>query len=332
MARTEYSFNYSNNGRSGAPKWYSCKRTTVFICSFNIAIALYVFHYLYTSVYSYPYQVSHKAISYTPDQIRKMEESVQMRIDSEPIKLIEMVKEIKKQFNGEDVVQLPQPLKQKLRDELVEVLRAANANGNTTLQNEAVQRWRKQKVKEVKRLIRGKSSNSTILPEEAGILARALKSKWAELLDDIGLWIPVNIINTEHNDKPEGEDDFDDTILAGRRLPPECNVELHTDFGGQAVKWGLTHHKESAYDCCQACLDHAKNAKPNELKCNIWVYCPVEEGCHSPDIYEHKLQECWLKYDEKPKVNYKDMYSENYRNRHPNAPMFVPWVSGVITS
>ena len=88
----------------------------------------------------------------------------------------------------------------------------------------------------------------------------------------------------------------DDKILAGRRLPPECNVELHTDYGGQAVKWGLTHHKESAYECCQACLDHARNAKPNEVKCNIWVYCPDEEGCHSPDKYEHKLQECWLKY------------------------------------
>ena len=93
----------------------------------------------------------------------------------------------------------------------------------------------------------------------------------------------------------------DDTILAGKRLPPECNVEHHTDYGGKAVKWGLTHHKESAYECCQACLDQARNAKPDEIKCNIWVYCPVEEGCHSPDIYQHKLQECWLKYVSSPR-------------------------------
>lgn len=261
-----------------------------------------------------------------------MEESVRIRIDSKPVKLIKMVNELERHFNRQDAIKLPQPLKQKLTNELLEVLRVVNASGNTTLQHEAVQQWRKQTLEEAKRLKNGNTSNSTILPKEAGILAKLLEFKWAEVLDQIGLWIPVHVINNEHNDKPEGEDDFDDTILAGKRLPPECNVEHHTDYGGQAVKWGLTHHKESAYDCCQACLDHAKNAKPNEVKCNIWVYCPVEEGCHSPDIYEHKLQECWLKYDETPKVNFKDMYSENYRNHHPDAPMFVPWVSGVISS
>ena len=78
-------------------------------------------------------------------------------------------------------------------------------------------------------------------------------------------------------------------------MDPQCNAELHADYGGAAVKWGLTHHKESAADCCQACLDQAKNAKPGEMKCNIWVYCPSEFGCYSPDKYEHKHQECWLK-------------------------------------
>lgn len=332
MARAELSYNYSNNGRGGTPKWCSYKRITVIICSINITVALYVFHNLYTSLYSYSYQDSHNAVSYTPDQIRNMEESVRIRTESEPVKLIEMVKGIKKHFIREPVIGLPHPLKQKLSDELREVLRVVNASGNTTLQHEAVQGWRMQKLKEAKRLIRRKTSNSTIQPEEAGILKKALESNWSELLDEIGLWIPVNVINNEHNDKPEGEDDFDDRILAGRRLPPECNVEHHTDYGGQAVKWGLSHHKESAYECCQACLDHARNAKPHEIKCNIWVYCPLEEGCHSPDIYQHKLQECWLKYAETPKVTFKDMYSENYRSRHPNAPMFVPWVSGVISS
>lgn len=62
------------------------------------------------------------------------------------------------------------------------------------------------------------------------------------------------------------------------------------------MRWGLTHPKESAYDCCMSCLDQAKHAKPGEMKCNIWVYCPSETGCYSPDIYEHKNQECWLKY------------------------------------
>ncbi|GJU75216.1 DNA replication licensing factor MCM3, partial [Tanacetum coccineum] len=59
------------------------------------------------------------------------------------------------------------------------------------------------------------------------MLAIALEFNWVKLSHEIGLWIPVNIINTEHDEESEG-----DTILAGRRLPPECNVELHTDYGG----------------------------------------------------------------------------------------------------
>lgn len=87
----------------------------------------------------------------------------------------------------------------------------------------------------------------------------------------------------------------EEEIIPGPPLRPECNAELHTDYAGAAVRWGLTHHKESAADCCQACIDQAKHAKPGEMKCNIWVYCPSEFGCYSPDIYEHKHQECWLK-------------------------------------
>lgn len=87
----------------------------------------------------------------------------------------------------------------------------------------------------------------------------------------------------------------EEEIIPGRPVPPECHAEAHTDYDGAAVRWGLTHHKESAADCCQACLDQAKRAKPGEMKCNIWVFCPSEAGCFSPDKYEHKHQECWLK-------------------------------------
>uniref|UniRef100_A0A2C9VYH9 Apple domain-containing protein n=2 Tax=Manihot esculenta TaxID=3983 RepID=A0A2C9VYH9_MANES len=142
------------------------------------------------------------------------------------------------------------------------------------------------------------------------MLIKALDSDWAVLSENIGLWMPTEIINQEHDDKPEGEED-DEEILPGRPVPPECHAELHTDYDGAAVRWGLTHHNESAADCCQACLDQAKRAKPGEMKCNIWVYCPSETGCYSPDIYQHKNQECWLKYAEKPKLNFKDRYSES---------------------
>lgn len=89
---------------------------------------------------------------------------------------------------------------------------------------------------------------------------------------------------------PEEED-----IIPGPPIPAECRAEIHTDYDGSAVRWGLTHHKDSAADCCRACLDQAKRVKPGEMKCNIWVYCPSETGCFSPDKYEHKNGECWLK-------------------------------------
>ncbi|CAN1776558.1 hypothetical protein LINPERHAP1_LOCUS13688 [Linum perenne] len=164
-----------------------------------------------------------------------------------------------------------------------------------------------------------------------GVLVKALESDWAVLSENIGLWIPSELTNSEHDDRPDGQEEQEEEILPGPPLKPECHAELHTDYDGVAVKWGLTHPKDSAAECCQACLDHAKRAKPGSAKCNIWVYCPSENGCYSPDIYEHKNMECWLKYAENPKVNFKDRYSETYRNSHPNAPVVVPWVSGVVS-
>ncbi|KAI3802383.1 hypothetical protein L1987_30515 [Smallanthus sonchifolius] len=304
---------FSNNGIGGrgVSKCCSYKKTTAIICSVNIVVALYVFQNLYTYSYSYRDSTHRYCLDYTSDQVKRIKEKVEKR---------------------DGVVKLPPAWKQKLTNEIIELLRGLNIGVNTTLQHEAIESWRMQKLKEAKRITHGKDSSSTTLPVEAGMLARTLEFYWAELSHEIGLWMPVNVINNEHDDKPGGEDDFDDSILAGRRLPSECNAELHTDYGGQAVKWGLTHHKESAYECCQACINQAKNARFGEMKCNIWVYCPAEEGCHSPDIYQHKLEECWLKYAEEPKVNFKDEYSESYRRNRPNAPLVVPWVSGVLSS
>lgn len=44
MARIEWGF-------QGRGKWCSYKRTTLIICSINIAVALYVLHSLYNSIY-----------------------------------------------------------------------------------------------------------------------------------------------------------------------------------------------------------------------------------------------------------------------------------------
>ncbi|VFQ99113.1 unnamed protein product [Cuscuta campestris] len=309
----------------------SYKRTTIILCSINLAVALYVLHSLFNSLYIYPYNDSQTSFSYSPDQIRKMEESTRIRKASEPTELIKLVSHLKKEFLTEEkVVEVPKPLKLKITDEILSILRGLDDITNATLQREAVESWRTAKLKEANEVILGKASTTNLVPEEASVLARALHVNWDELLEEIGLWIPVEVINKERDDKPEGEE-FENEIIAGKRLPPECHAELHTDYGGDAVRWGLTHHKESAYDCCMACLDQAKHAKPGDKICNIWVYCPSETGCYSPDIYEHKHQECWLKYSEKPRLSFKDRYSESYRNAHPKAPLIVPWMSGVVS-
>ena len=44
------------------------------------------------------------------------------------------------------------------------------------------------------------------------MLARALEFDWSRLSEEIGLWIPVEIHNAEHFDKPEGEPDFGNNL------------------------------------------------------------------------------------------------------------------------
>ncbi|KAK2660352.1 hypothetical protein Ddye_006885 [Dipteronia dyeriana] len=273
------------------------------------------------------------SVKYTPDQIKKMEESIRIRRAKEPIELVKVVKKLKLELSSEDsVLELPRPVKQRMADEILRRLHSLDAKTNVSVVREAVESWRREKLDEAKQLNIGKQGmNSTILKEQTRFLVKALESDWAALSEEIGLWIPAEIIHQEHDDKPEGvKDDEEEDILPGRPVPPECNAELHTDYAGAAVRWGLTHPKESAAECCQACLDQAKRAQPGQIKCNTWVYCPYETGCHSPDIYEHKNQECWLKYAEQPKLNFKGKYPDSYRNSHPTAPLIVPWVSGVV--
>ncbi|KAJ0026047.1 hypothetical protein Pint_08806 [Pistacia integerrima] len=321
-------------GYQGRGKWCcSYKKTTLIVCSINIVIALYVLRSIYGSIYVFSNN-DLNVVKYTPEQIRKMEESIRIRRANEPIELVKLLKESKQDFSEELMVELPRPVKERMTDEILRRLRSLNATGDEDAQREAVESWRKEKLEEAKQLSVGRQGmNSTILQEEARMLVRVLESDWDALSEEIGLWIPSEITHQEHDDKPEEaeEEELEEEILPGRPVPPECNAQLHTDYDGTAVRWGLTHHKESAADCCQACLEHAKRAKPGQMKCNIWVYCPAETGCHSPDIYEHKNQECWLKYAEKPKLNFKGKYSESYRNSHPTAPLFVPWVSGVVS-
>ncbi|EPS68441.1 hypothetical protein M569_06330, partial [Genlisea aurea] len=313
----------------------SYRRTTLFMCSVNIAVALYVLYSIYSSLYVYSFGIAQPPFRYSSVQARRREESRVIRKALQPTELIRLVAELQEKLRGEQsfVGTLPQNLKHAMTDEILTALRRLDADANTTQQREAVEAWRVEKLKAAEQLLhhQGKASNSTIPHEEAGIVAKVLSSGWSNFQEAIGLWMPVEILNREHDDKPEGAEELEKEILPGRQLPPECNAELHTDYDGAAVKWGLTNPKETAYDCCMACMDQAKRAKPGENRCNVWVYCPSENGCYSPDIYEHRSQECWLKYSEAPKLNFKDRYSDSYRAVHPNAPEIVPWVSGVVS-
>ncbi|KAG6396412.1 hypothetical protein SASPL_142561 [Salvia splendens] len=186
-----------------------------------------------------------------------MEESNRIRKAAEPTELIRLISQLKEKFASEErVEELPHSLKKKLIHEILDKFRSLDAAANGTEQ-------------------RGQSGldwleNLNISPLvyllDISAVSRALGSGWSDMSEEIGLWIPVPIINKEH-DKPEGEQESDEEVLPGRKLPPECNAELHSDYDGAA--------------------------------------------------------------SETPRLNFKDKYPESYRDAHPNAPVFVPWVSEV---
>ncbi|KAK9271290.1 hypothetical protein L1049_026880 [Liquidambar formosana] len=238
MARLEW-------GYQGRGKWCSYKRTTLIVCSINIVVALYVLRSLCSSLYIYPYDDSQNAVNYTPDQIRKMEESIRIRRASEPLELIKLVGDLNKEFSREErVVELPIAVKQKITDEILQRLKGLQSNVNASDQREAVESWRKEKLEEAKQLTLGKNLlNSTFLPEEAGTLIEALESNWAILLEEIGVWIPAEVVHNEHEDKPEGEEEFgNDFIFHASQIffpfvlptPPtpksQCSVQLSLQF------------------------------------------------------------------------------------------------------
>lgn len=53
-----------------------------------------------------------------------------------------------------------------------------------------------------------------------GMLLRALESDWAVVSEEIGLWIPIEVVNEEHNDKPEGETEIEIGNSLVKKFPP----------------------------------------------------------------------------------------------------------------
>lgn len=60
-----------------------------------------------------------------------------------------------------------------------------------------------------------------------------------------------------------GECDGTETIEScfedcpGVTTPAMCGEEPHSDPGGEAVAWGMTHKTKSAAECCERCAQHA---------------------------------------------------------------------------
>lgn len=319
----------------------SYKTATMVICAGNLVVALYVLHSLLTPLYiitssslagpATDGQNLFPAAKFTEDEETRMTEAIKVRRASEPVDLIRRVKEIDEESYREDVREKRlQSTMVKVAHELLQQLKEFRGDGDSNEQ-QALEEWRKKKLEEAKKQEAMKGSvNSSMQAEDTEMVAKVLETDWGPVLEEAGFSLPPEVSSEDSNGKMLADGpEIEDGIIPGRPLPSECHAEPHTDYDGAAVKWGLMHHKESAADCCQACLDQAKNAKQGEKKCNIWVYCPFEPGCYSPDIYQHKHRECWLKQADHPKLNFKGKYSEAYRREHPTAPVVVPWVSGV---
>lgn len=274
-------------------------------------------------------------VKYTEGQLRRTHKTLDMWKEAIPVDLVKRIQQIQKESSmGVLTDEEMEVLREKLASDLIKRLDELKAAGNESQQQyQALQQWRKKKLEEIRireQKARAEGAKSELQQEAQAAegLRHLLVLGWSSLLEDIG-W--------EEPDANEGEEiptdsEIDSEIVPGRTPRPECKTEVHTDYDGTAVRWGLTFHVESAADCCQACLDQAKWAKGDQLKCNIWVYCPQEAGCYSPDIYEHRHQECWLKEAKQPRLNFKGKYSLEYRRSHPTAPVVVPWVSGAIGS
>ena len=135
----------------------------------------------------------------------------------------------------------------------------------------------------------------------------------------------------------------------GVTTPAMCGEEPHSDPGGEAVAWGLTHKTTSAAECCERCAAHAADPKNAKKPCNSWVFCHMPQ-CWSLDTgawllhlpfrpcsprlrslrfaclagHQHKFGECWLKWQvdaKHPLYGQRGRYSDDFRKRHARAHM-----------
>ncbi|XP_024545627.1 uncharacterized protein LOC9645134 isoform X2 [Selaginella moellendorffii] len=311
----------------------SYKRATVIVCIFNVAAAFYVLDVLLSSSSrsssGIPWRRRH-VLGFSAQEALRIQEAHEIRRKVEPHELIDRVKEI--QLESDQESSGPGAIRRKAAMDIVQRLRDIQSTNNQTA-SQALSEWRRKRLEAARareaKQSAGTNATSDMNQELAQEVSKLVELGWLHTHTEPPS-LPVSDSDTGEILPTVTGAEVEDGIIPGRIVPPECHAEAHTDYDGVAVRWGLTHHTESAADCCQACFNQAKAAKPGERKCNIWVFCAAENGCYSPDIYEHKHQECWLKQADEPKLNFKGHYHEEYRQTHQNAPVVVPWVSGVI--
>lgn len=114
------------------------------------------------------------------------------------------------------------------------------------------------------------------------------------------------------------------------------HIERHADYDGLAVAWGINNKVANVEGCAQQCMDH--KAVENDLDgfgqfpCNAFAFCDADI-CFEPDAHQHTRGDCWLKFTEapaRPEVNMRGMLPKSMRERHPHAPIVVPWHAGVL--
>lgn len=297
----------------------SFKQATLLVCGCNLLMAVCISQWLLVRYYvpatELPLLYIRQADgTFRPTvldaeaQLSIAREANQARLVAKPVRLIERVNEIRQEALISANVKTTQ--------KQTEISKRI-----TGLRFQGLDKWRREKLKHAQN-------------REAALLKTGPASQEKDKVPVEEEVIPDEVVNALDQSEGSGilQDgaEIEDGIIPGRLVPEVCHAEAHTDYGGIAVRWGPTHHVESAADCCEACLKQARSAKRGEKKCNIWVFCPAEGGCFSPDVYEHKHQECWLKQAVEPELNFKGHYDEEYRRLHPTAPRIVPWVSGVV--
>nr|CAB3502581.1 unnamed protein product [Digitaria exilis] len=191
--------------------WCSYRRVTVAVCLGNLVAALLVLRSLTAPASFTPTAPNHsevvQTVHYTEEQIRRVEESIRIRREAEPVELVQAVEKLKKVFAREEKrrKELPLVLKQKISYDIIQRLQDLGDNSSLAQQREVVESWRAEKLKDIKSASAQNQSNLDISSEETRTLKRALEFNWRMVMEDIGLWIPEEVSHTVYDDKPENE-------------------------------------------------------------------------------------------------------------------------------